>query len=65
MFAENKITDNMEEIFAFLRAERLKVLSEAEWRFRMRGYGYSLRRTDTGIEVAKLPKNTVVGVLPI
>lgn len=64
MFADNKITENMEEIFAFLRREREKVLSEAEWRFRMRGYGYNLRRTDAGFEVARLPQNHVLGVLP-
>lgn len=64
MFAENKITENMEEVFSFLRAERAKVLSEAEWRFRMRGYGYNLRRTEAGFEVARLPKNQILGVLP-
>ncbi|MCB1335432.1 MAG: hypothetical protein KDK26_17780 [Roseivivax sp.] len=61
MFAENRITENMEEIFAFLRNERRKVLSEAEWRFRMKGYGYNLRRTENGVEVARLPQNQVVG----
>lgn len=61
MFAENKLTENMEEIQAFLLKERDKVLSDAEWRFRMRGYGYNLRRTDSGIEVARLPQNKVLG----
>ena len=61
MFAENRITENMEDIFAFLRNERRKVLSEAEWRFRMKGYGYNLRRTENGVEVARLPQNQVVG----
>ncbi|MBO9468140.1 hypothetical protein TRP8649_01977 [Pelagimonas phthalicica] len=61
MFAENKLTENMEEIQAFLLKERDKVLSDAEWRFRMRGYGYNLRRTDGGIEVARLPQNKVLG----
>lgn len=63
MFAENKITDDMTEITSFLLAERQKVLSEAEWRFRMRGYGYNLRRTDAGIEVAKLPQNRLIGTI--
>ncbi|MDA7424709.1 hypothetical protein [Thalassococcus lentus] len=65
MFTESKMTYDMAEIEAFLRAERGKVLSEAEWRFRMRGYGYNLRRTDTGVEVARLPQNTVLGTLSI
>lgn len=63
MFADNKMTYDMGEIEAFLLAERAKVLSDAEWRFRMRGYGYNLRRTDGGIEVARLPQNTPLGVI--
>lgn len=65
MFAENKMTDDLTEIEAFLLSERGKVLSEAEWRFRMRGYGYNLRRTDGGVEVARLPQNRVLGTLAI
>lgn len=65
MFAEDKLTDDMTEIEAFLLRERSKVLSEAEWRFRMRGYGYNLRRTDAGMEVARLPQNHVLGTLEI
>ncbi|MGH1415926.1 MAG: hypothetical protein ACRBB0_20745 [Pelagimonas sp.] len=55
------MTENMHEIEAFLLKERAKVLSEAEWRFRMRGYGYNLRRTHDGVEVARLPQNKVLG----
>jgi hypothetical protein len=65
MFAENKLTENLAEVRDFLMNERAKVLSEAEWRFRMRGYGYNLRRTDGGVEVARLPKNEVLGTLAI
>lgn len=63
MFAENKLTEDMAEIEAFLMRERSKVLSEAEWKFRMRGYGYNLRRTEGGVEVARLPQNKVLGTL--
>ncbi|MCT4559597.1 MAG: hypothetical protein N4A61_16235 [Pelagimonas sp.] len=55
----------MTEVESFLLAERGKVLSEAEWRFRMRGYGYNLRRTEEGVEVARLPQNTVLGTLDL
>lgn len=65
MFADNKLTESLAEVQNFLLAERGKVLSEAEWRFRMRGYGYNLRRTDGGIEVARLPRNEVLGTLAI
>ncbi|WP_420324694.1 hypothetical protein [Mameliella sp.] len=65
MFAEGKMTDNMDDIQDFLLSEREKVLSEAEWRFRMRGYGYNLRRTDGGVEVARLPQNRLLGTLKL
>ncbi|WP_417725488.1 hypothetical protein [Salipiger sp.] len=65
MFAENKLIENMDEIRDFLLTERGKVLSETEWRFRMRGYGYNLRRTDGGVEVARLPQNRVLGTLSL
>lgn len=63
MFTDTKTTHDMVEIAEFLLKEREKVLSEAEWRFRMRGYGYNLRRVQDGIEVAKLPQNTVIGTI--
>jgi hypothetical protein len=63
MFAENKLTEDMEEIAAFLLRERAKVLSDAEWRFRMRGYGYNLRRIEDGVEVARLPSDEIIGKL--
>lgn len=65
MYAEGKLTDDIKEIEEFLLSERQKVLSEAEWRFRMRGYGYNLRRTEQGVEVARLPQNRILGTLPL
>ncbi|EBA09347.1 hypothetical protein [Sagittula stellata] len=65
MFAENKLTENMAEIEAFLLRERGKALSDAEWRFRMKGYGYNLRRTDIGVEVSRLPQNRVLGTISV
>ena len=65
MFTENKLTEDMAEIEAFLLAERTKTLSEAEWRFRMRGYGYNLKRTTGGVEVSKLPQNKLLGTLAL
>lgn len=63
MFTDTKTTHDMVEIAEFLLKEREKVLSDAEWRFRMRGYGYNLRRVQDGVEVAKLPQNTVIGTI--
>ena len=52
-------------IEAFLRAERAKTLSETEWRFRMRGFGYAIRRTDLGVEVARLPRGEHLGTFAL
>lgn len=65
MFAENTLTESFEAIAAFLLKEREKVLSDAEWTFRMRGYGYSLKRVEGGIQIARLPQNRVLGTLAV
>ncbi|EPX76303.1 hypothetical protein [Salipiger mucosus] len=65
MFAENTLTESMDEVRDFLLREREKTLSEMEWRFRARGYGYNLRRIEAGFEVARLPQNTVLGTLRV
>ncbi|EAU45563.1 MULTISPECIES: hypothetical protein [Salipiger] len=65
MFAENKLTEDMNDVRDFLINERAKSLTEAEWRFRMRGYGYNLRRVEGGVEVARLPQNSVLGTIEL
>ncbi|MFD1341325.1 hypothetical protein [Litorisediminicola beolgyonensis] len=65
MFAENKLTEDFGDIRNFLLSEREKTLSEAEWRFRMRGYGYNLKRVDTGYEVARMTTQQVIGTLDL
>lgn len=63
MFAENRLTEDFGDIRSFLLREREKTLSEAEWRFRMRGYGYNLKRIDEGYEVARMTTQQVIGRL--
>jgi hypothetical protein len=63
MFAHGNFTNDFKEVSRFLQEERSKVLSDAEWRFRARGYGYSLKETPFGIEVAKLPQNQLLGCI--
>lgn len=65
MFADDTTEPDRRTVEAFLREERRKSLSEAEWRFRMRGYGYRLRRTEVGVEVARLPRNEVIGLFAL
>ncbi|MHA6325785.1 hypothetical protein [Roseivivax sp. CAU 1753] len=63
MFADNKLTENFDDIRSFVLGERAKVLSDTEWRFRMRGFGYNLRKTDIGYEVARLPQMSILGTI--
>lgn len=47
-----------------LRETRTKVLSTREWQHVLRGYGYALRKTDTGTTVLRLPHNHEICDLP-
>ncbi len=47
-----------------LRETRAKVLSTREWQHVLRGYGYALRKTDTGMTVLRLPHNHEICDLP-
>lgn len=46
--------DNKNQIRAFVLRERLLSVSEREWKFRLRGYGYGVRDTDKGQVVTSL-----------
>ena len=47
----------------FAMSERARCLSDREWAFRMRGYGYDLRQTDRGRVLATLPQGVEVCTL--
>ena len=61
MFAETTFATDLGTLRHFLVSERQKTLSDAEWRFRMRGYGFHVKRVDGGVMVARLPQNEVLG----
>lgn len=63
MFTDTHMTESFGEVRSFLLRERSKVLSDTEWRFRMRGYGYNVRKTEQGFEVAQLPQNQIIGMI--
>ncbi|MFN3209853.1 MAG: hypothetical protein ACE369_12810 [Roseovarius sp.] len=42
------------DIRDFVMRERQRCVSDREWKFRLRGYGYTIRDTDTGPVVASL-----------
>ena len=51
-------------VLSFLTQERRKSVSVREWRFRMMGYGYSVRNVGGRQMVTKLPQGHFLGVLP-
>ena len=46
------------QVQVFVLAERRKSLSEREWQFRLRGYGYGLRESGRTRVVTALPEDT-------
>ena len=49
----------------FLAEERRKSLSNREWHFRMKGYGFGIRVFGDRQVVTKLPQGTTLGILPL
>ena len=48
---------NTQDIRNFVLRERTLSVSEREWKFRLRGYGYGIRDTDEGRVVTSLVGN--------
>lgn len=61
MFAETTTASDLAALRHFLMAERQKTLSDTEWKFRMRGYGFQVRRVTDGVIVARIPSNEILG----
>ena len=51
-------------VLSFLAEERRKSVSVREWRFRVMGYGYSVRDVGGRQMVTMLPQGRFLGVLP-
>lgn len=51
-------------VLDLLNRERAKALSPREWKFRLAGYGYSVRDVDGGQMVSTLPHGVELGILP-
>ncbi len=58
MFHATLDATEIAKVQEFILAERAKCLSEREWQFRLRGYGYGIRSSDQGRIVTALSKNT-------
>ncbi|SLN15021.1 hypothetical protein [Pseudooctadecabacter jejudonensis] len=51
------------EVRTFVMNERASALSDREWKFRLRGYGYDVRKTEQGHVVSTLPHGVDVCTL--
>ena len=51
------------EVRTFVLGERKTCLSDREWKFRLRGYGYDIRATPAGKVVTTLPAGVVLCTL--
>jgi hypothetical protein len=61
MFAETTTASDLTALRHFLVSERQKTLSDTEWKFRMRGYGFHVKRVNDGVMVARIPNNEILG----
>ena len=51
-------------VLTMIRDEREKALSNREWQFRLRGYGYGIKTVEGAQILTRLPRGLEVGVLP-
>lgn len=51
------------QALAFAREERRRCLSDREWRFRLKGYGYDVRETVAGTRLTTLIGGHDLGAL--
>lgn len=51
------------EVRTFVLGERKSCVSDREWKFRLRGYGYDIRDTPRGQVVTTLPQGVEVCAL--
>ena len=49
----------------FVTCERMKSLSDREWKFRLAGYGYDLRKEPGCLKLVTLPHGVEVCDLPL
>lgn len=63
MHVTSKGATIVSEIRTFVMDERKHCVSDREWKFRLKGYGYDLRQTERGTVLSTLPYGVEVCVL--
>ncbi|MEL6957730.1 MAG: hypothetical protein AAGL89_02120 [Pseudomonadota bacterium] len=61
-FTQNSPTV-VSEVRNFVMGERKLCVSDREWKFRLRGYGYDVNATERGTVISTLPHGQEVCVL--
>ena len=51
------------QVRSFVMGERQLCVSDQEWKFRLRGYGYDIRHTDHGDVLTTLPHGVEICTL--
>jgi len=63
MHFTNNTATIVSEVRTFVMDERKNCVSDREWKFRLRGYGYDLRDTNRGTVLATLPQGVEICTL--
>ena len=50
----------VDKVRSFVMDERKTCLSDREWKFRLKGYGYGVHQTDQGRVLTTLPQGAVI-----
>lgn len=58
-YTENAQT-SVSDVRTFVLDERKHCVSDREWAFRLRGYGYGIKQTETGTVVTTLPQGVEI-----
>lgn len=63
MHFTNNTATIVSEVRTFVMGERKQCVSDREWKFRLKGYGYDLRQTERGTVLTTLPHGVEICTL--
>ncbi|MDC0116226.1 hypothetical protein OAH97_01965 [Octadecabacter sp.] len=65
MHFTNKTPTVVSEVRTFVLGQRQYCVSDREWKFRLNGFGYDLRETDSGTVLTTLPAGVEICTIDI
>lgn len=63
MHSSSHNTTIVSEVRTFVMSQRKHCVSDPEWKFRLKGYGYDIRQTERGNVLTTLPHGVEVCAL--